>query len=353
MRGDLMSLNIKVFSRMRSGLIMRYLEICPTHIRVVSHFERSMQAKLTILLLTVVIFISCAVRLINQPKQPIYLFKDKDGLYIYNLTTGKEEIVFKVTNKQVFLDEPLKISGDTLTFGIKGDLVFAEISPTESGGERYFNDYYSVDLKTGKSWLSGKISYEVIGYSTLKVKSLSFDTNGKVNVLSDTLMIYEGSSSTSKGVVYNNFKPRFFSKQPLEDKSVFSLRGSIYYTYKSDTTLLVEYKDNFDPKFSSGYFQPQIDPTGQYVVFRYLPSFRNLKEGSSLQKVDIKTKKIEVIKKGEFNDPTFSADGKFILFKRDQKEGKSNTWISKIYLLDLASLKERKISNAYSAQWGQ
>ena len=104
---------------------------------------------------------------------------------------------------------------------------------------------------------------------------------------------------------------------------------------------------------SSGYFQPQLDPTGQYAVFRYLPGFMNFKEDASFQKVDIQTKKREVLKTGNFDEPTFSADGNFILFKRDQKQGKSNTWISKIYLLDLTTMKEQKISNAYSAQWGQ
>lgn len=309
--------------------------------------------KLTILILTVATLISCAAGLTLQPKQSIYLFKDKDGLYSYDPKTDKETIIFKASDKQVFLEVPLIASGDTLTFGIKGELVFAETSPSESGGERYFNEYYSVDLKTGRSWLSKKILYEVIGHSTLNVKTLSFDINGKQNVLLDTSMIYQGSSSTSKGVSYNNFKPRFFSKQTLGDKSVFSLRGSIYYTDKSDTTLLVEYKGHFDPKFGSGYFQPQLDPTGQYAVFRYLPGFMNFKEDASLQKVNIQTKKTEVLKTGDFNDPTFSADGQFILFSRDHKEGKLNTWISKIYLLDLTTLKEQKISNAYSAQWGQ
>ncbi len=312
-----------------------------------------MQIKLTILFIIVSTLISCAERLTSHPNQSIYLFKDKDGLYLYDPTTGKEKFIFKATDKQVFLDEPLKISGDTLTFGVKGELVFAETSPTESGGERYFKDYYSVDLKTGKSWLSGKTSYEVTGHSTLNIKVLSSEINGKTIVLSDTSMIYEGSSTTSKGVVYNDFKPRFFSKQSLGDKSVFSLRGSIYYSDKSDTTLLVEYKGHFDAKFGSGYFQPQLDPTGQYAVFRYLPGFMSFKEDPSLQKVNIKTKKIEILKTGNFNDPTFSADGKFILFSRDQKEGKLNTWISKIYLLDLMTLKEQKISDAYSAQWGE
>lgn len=308
--------------------------------------------KLTLFYLITATLISCALKPSSRPKQSVYLLKDKDGLYLYDSTSDKERLIFKATDNQIFLDEPIKISGDTLTFGIKGELVFAETSPTESGGERYFKDYYSVCLKTGKSWLSGKISYEVLGHSTLRIKSLSFDTSGNPNVLSDTSVIFKGTSTTSKGVVYNDFKPRFFSKHSIGNKSVFSLRGSIYYTDKSDTTLLVEYKGHFDPKFGSGYFQPQLDPTGEYVIFRYLPGFMNFTEDASLQKVDVKSRKIEIIKSGTFNHPTFSADGKFILFSRDQREGKLNTWISKIYLLDLTTLKERKISHAYSAQWG-
>lgn len=296
---------------------------------------------------------SCAAGLTSKPKQSVYLFKDKDGLYLFDPATEKEKIIFKATEKQVFLDEPLKINGDTLTFGIKGELVFSEKSPTESEIERYFNDYYSVNMKTGENWLSGKILYEIRGHSTLNIKVLSSEISGKTKVLSDTSMIYKGSSTTSKGVVYNTFEPRFFSQHSIGDKSVFSLRGSIYYTDKSDTTLLVEYKGHFDPKFGNGYFQPQLDPTGQYAVFRYLPGFMNFEEDASLHKVNIQTKKTEILKTGDFNDPTFSADGKFILFSRGKKVWELNTWINNIYLLELTTLKEHKIGNAYSAQWEQ
>jgi hypothetical protein len=305
---------------------------------------------LSILFSIVVTVLSCATGQTSQPNQSILFFKDKDGLYLYDPTTQKEQMIFKASDKQIFLDEPYHLSGDTLTFGIKGELVFVETSHNESGGERYYDDYFSINLKTGNKWLSKKILYEVIGHSTLNIKTLSIDVHGKTTVLSDTLMAYHGSSSTFKGVTYN-VKPRFFSKQSVGSKSVFSLRGSIYYTDKSDTTLLVEYKGHFDPKFGSGYFQPQLDPTGQYAVFRYLPGFMNLKEEPSLQTVNIQTKRIEILKTGAYGDPTFSADGKFILFTRGQKQGKLNTWISKIHLLDMTTLEEWKIGDAYSGQW--
>jgi len=255
--------------------------------------------KLTILILTVATLLSCSNGLTSRPKQSIYLFKDKDGLYVYNPTTYKETIIYKASDNQVFLDEPYRLSNDTLTFGFKGELVFAETSPSESGGERYSKEYFSVDLKTGKNWLYRKILYEVIGHTTLNIKTLMVDSNGKTTVLSDTSMAYQGSYTTSKGPTYNDFKPRFFSKHSLGDKTVFSLRGKIYYTDKSDTTLLVDYKGNFDPKFGSGYFQPQLDPKGQYAIFGYLPGFLNFKENASLQKVNIQTKKIEILKSSD------------------------------------------------------
>ena len=59
----------------------------------------------------------------------------------------------------------------------------------------------------------------------------------------------------------------------------------------------------------------------------------------------------KTLKSGQFGSPTFSSDGKFILFKRDFKENKLKVWSSDFYIIDVATLTEQKISNAYSAQW--
>lgn len=302
------------------------------------------------ILFAMITLVSCSTGLPHKPKQNILLFKDKDGLYQYDPTTEKEKLIFKASDNQVFLDEPYQLSGDTLTFGFSGEMTFTDTTEY-SAGEKYFKDYFSVDLKSGNNWNSKKILYEVVGHDILKVKTLLFAPSGQNTFVSDTAMRYTGSSSTSKGITYNEFKPRFFSKATLGDNSVYSFRGNIYLTHLTDTTLLVEYKGIFDPKFGSGYFQPQLDPTGQYAVFRYLPGFMNFKENSSLQKVDLKTKNVSEVKEGDFNEPTFSDDGNFLLFSRNQKEGKGNTWISDIYILDLTSLREHKISKAYSAAW--
>jgi hypothetical protein len=276
-------------------------------------------------------------------RQSILLFKDKNGIYLYDYKTKKEKCVFKAKADDVFLNDILEMSNDTLTFGFRGK------STLDNGVETYIPYFYSVDLKTGDHWLTGRTIYSVHDL-IMNVKTETISREGKVTV-SDTTEPFKTAAHSYKGTRYNDSSPRFFSQHTINGQSVFSKEGNIYYTNKSDETiLLVKFDGRFDPKFGSGYFEPRLDPTGKYAVFRYLPGFMK-KESQSLQKIDIQTKTVEALKKGEFTNPEFSNDGKFLLFSRDEKEGKSATWISSIYLLDLHTMEERKIGNAYEAHW--
>ncbi len=62
-------------------------------------------------------------------------------------------------------------------------------------------------------------------------------------------------------------------------------------------------------------------------------------------------KRITTIKADDFAEPIFPNDGKFLLLKRNERQGKRDTWISDIYLLDLKNLKEWKIAEAEAAYW--
>ena len=294
------------------------------------------------------IVLSCSNTIARKLTQSIFLFKDKDGLYLYRPELAEEELIFNAKNK-VFLEEPYTLKNDTLTFGIKGTLNSIKTGEF-SRRQSYYKEYYSVDLISGECWISNKVAYEKEDVS-VNMKITKFSPQGEIINIEDSTFIHKRSTSSYKGLIYNNSKHRFFSSHTIGNKSVFSLRGSIYLVDNSDTTLLVGYNGKFDPKLGSGYYQPRIDPKGKYVVFRYLPGFINFEEAPSLQKINLKTRRIEVIKDGIYTDPKFSKEGNYILFQREGKKGKMNTWVSRIYLLNLKTLEEKQISNAYSASW--
>ena len=277
------------------------------------------------------------------------MFKDKDGLYLYDFLKQKDTVIFKANNKQIFLDEPCEFSGDTLHFGFRGEYNY----PNETNnlkGETYYKTYYSLDLKTGNNWISKKVFYEVSEDDTLKITTQLIASDGKAILIKDSSAEYTGLSISYRGITFNDNEPRFFSKSTVGQKSVYSSRGNIYLTDQTDTTLLVKFDGHFDPKFGSGYFQPRLEPKAKYALVTYLPGFMSFSE-ASLKKVDIKTNDISPFSKGVYSDLTFSKDGNFFLFKRNKRKGENDTWLSDIYIFNLTAKKEFKIGEADLAQW--
>lgn len=305
--------------------------------------------RLLIYFIAVLTLCSCNSGQRKEPQQSVFLFKDKDGLYLYDFIKQKDTLIFKANSKQIFLDEPCTFSGDTLQFGFRGEYDYPNETNTLKGST-YYKTYYSLNVKTGSNWISKKVLYETNESDSLKITTQIFTPAGKLISTKDSLTKYQGLSSTYKGITFNDNKPRFFSKSTVGDKSVYSLRGNIYLTEKTDTTLLVKFDGHFDPKFGSGYFQPRLDPKAKYALVTYLPGFMSFSD-PSLKKIDINTKDVSTFRKGSYSDLTFSKDGNFFLFKRNERQGKNDTWLSDIYIFDLTMKKEFKIGEADVAQW--
>jgi len=174
-----------------------------------------------------------------------------------------------------------------------------------------------------------------------------------MTLVKDTLMKFKSEESSYKGAVFNTGGSRFFSKSTVGDKTVYSLRGNIYLAEGGDTTLLVKFEGQFDPKFGSGYLLPKLDPMGSYVLFVYAPGAFHFFERESLKRIDLKSRKVTTVLYGAFTGMTFSNDGNFLLFRRNEREGANDTWLSDIFILDLHKSEQHKIGNAYSAQWSK
>jgi len=299
--------------------------------------------------LTIVSLTSCAKNPSEKPGQSVFLYKDDDGLYQYDFATGKEKLVYKLTDNQIFLDEPYRLDGDTIGIGMVG----LEAARDEYTGQNYFNYEISVNLKTGKNRVSRETTYTTdSGDTKLNIKIMAVDSESRQKKVSDTTMPYRGYVYTRRGMVFNNDKDMLYSEHILGNKKVFSEYGSINCTFTTErgneTDRLIN-NDYFDPKFGNGYLQPQLDPSGKYVICTFMPGF--LTKPAALIKVNLGSKKPQVLKEGQFINPIFSADGKFVLFRRNAEINKSNVWQSEIYILNLKTLEETKIAYASLAQW--
>ena len=292
---------------------------------------------------------SCTLTPPEKPGQSVFLYKDNDGLYEYDFTSGKEELIYKLVEQQVFLDQPYRSFGDTIAIGMVGSAAVSE----EYNGQDYFNYEVSVSLKTGKNRESRKTTYTTdAGNQYLNIKVMEVDSQLRQKKVSDTTLPYRGYLYTHRGMIFNNDKGRFYSEHILGNKKVFTENGSVYCTFTTEngnqTDGLITNK-YFDPKFGQGYFQPQLDPSGKYVICTFMPGF--MKKPAALVKVKLGTEKPEVIKEGKFMSPLFSADGKFVLFRRDAQIDESGAWQSDVYVLNLKTLEETKIARASFAQW--
>jgi hypothetical protein len=218
---------------------------------------------------------SCTNELPFKPKQSIFLFKDKDGVYLYDPTTEKEKNIFKATDKQIFLVEPYQFSNDTLTFSFCGELINLNNNIDKSGDETYYKEYFSIALKTGNRWLSKKINYSAhFGFfntnlDAIKITTMYFNSKGDTLNQTDTTIKNPVYSFSFRNGVCFNYSNDYERSTTVNNKYVFSYQGNIYLVNKTDTTILVKNNKKYYPKDFDGYCQPQLHPAVEYMVFCY------------------------------------------------------------------------------------
>jgi hypothetical protein len=286
---------------------------------------------------------------INE-SQKILLFKDHDGLYEYDLIARKEKLLFKIADSLYFLENSCRLNGDTLFFGTCGEIHYSECKENYTErNESYTQYYYTSLISTKETRLSSKTAF-IVDNRNLTIQSFNYSSAGKPTLVNSKKEPIKSRSGGGGRVRYNQYTPRFYTSNTLDKQTVYSYRGSIYLVQNSDTSLLVENKDGFEPKFGRGNFDPQIHPNQKYVLYNYLPGAFTFKD-SELRLINMETKKVHTVKSGSFNNPSFSTDGKFILFDRYQKEAFENHSRYEIFILDLSNYKETSIGEANQAYW--
>lgn len=297
---------------------------------------------------------------------------DKEGVYLYSLTDNKAKAIY--TTDRVFLNDYFKqINDSTLQVGHQskmrseererkvyskyfyradGDSTFITDNPPYTVKDNY--DYitdsiYHINIKTAKSFLATVIDYEHYEHSTLKIKTRSFNNEGKLISEKDTSFVCGGTSSSSKGIRLCNFTRYYGESETVLGKTILTERGDLILKEGNTKTVLLKFDGHFDPKFGSGYYNPTLTSDGKKTTFQYLAGF--LKSGSCIYEMDIDTRsKAKLVGEGYFN-PIYSPDNKLLLLFSDNRQSKGNTWINDIYIFDIATKTKKKIGQGENYLW--
>jgi hypothetical protein len=297
---------------------------------------------------------------------------DKDGVYLYSFKNNNSNKIYQTDNflineyfkqindsivqvgyqnKMISIKKKRKVFSKYL-YKADGDSTFITDNPpyeTEDNYDFLTDSIFNINIKTSKSYLASIVDYEHYEFSLLKIKTRTLNNKGELISTKDTTYTCSGTSSTSSGIKFCDFK-RFYSESEVNfSRQIITERGNLILKEGTQKSTLLEFQGQFDPKFGSGYYNPILTTDGKKTTFQYLAGFLN--SGSCLYEMDIETKsKIKLIGEGYFN-PIYSPNDKLLLLFSNNKKSKSNTWINDIYLFNIATKTKAKIAKGNNYIW--
>jgi hypothetical protein len=306
-------------------------------------------------------------------KNVVLFTVDKDGVYEYNCSTKSEQKIY--TTDEVFISSSLLSINDSIIivghqsetteeerprlvnskyfYRADGDSSFVTDTPPYTLYDKYkftSETFYGINLSSKNSYKYKTIQYEHKDFDTLRIKTTSYNRNSDTIQFTESISNCNKTSHTSKGVDFCDSNGRYFSESKLVNgRKIISRRGDLILIENNKEETILKFDGHFDSKFGSGYYNPSISPDGQKVIYQYLTGF--LKDGSAIFELDIKTKKVTKIIGSKYFNPKYSPDGKYILIGKSQRQGKLNTWIKDIYILNLTTGKKQKIGTGDKDIW--
>jgi len=286
----------------------------------------------------------------------VVVLQDRKGIFLYNTKTLDKKQIYKATEFEVFLDEPIEIKNDSqFVFGVNGDLSFFSDVNNKPYGEMFIKKYFILNVKNSKNELYKEVKYIVRGYDSLYVISTFFEKEVKKSEEIERFK-YTGAKSTAKSRIYYTrdsktfFKNELFSNE-VKGKKVAAFLGDLLLYTAKDTSLIAHSDELYNSQLENGFSNPQLTPNGNEIYCTFQTSDGNGKTLNSLLKIEIDSKKQNKLLEGEFSNLKISTTGNALLFLRNQKNTSLRTWQSDVFILDTQSLKITKIAKGYDAFW--
>jgi len=317
-------------------------------------YERMRLLYLPSILLIVILVSSCAAKEEELPDQAILLFKDTNGLYNYDLKTDSEKLMYKLDPAEFFTNDPVIFSGNKIALRIFKRKLYTKEEfykrPKSSASRTFVYRTILLDTNTLHHRLTEKTVYDLFSDGNFLQRKTRYDTAGKLVSEKDSLFVASSYSQSQNGIYFNTTFSRFAGISTIGNQTVYSFEGNLYKVdnKNKDTSLLLKYPVGFSRKLSCSFFCPVISPTGRSAVFIYAPDFTTPFDGENvLMSIDLTSGNTAFLKSGMFRRLEFSNDGRFLLYNKYMEDDIA----SNIYILDLQTLKEKKIGEAEKANW--
>ena len=335
--------------------------------------KRSVISILNLVIISVVLITQSSCEELHlKPELDFVYSVDKKGVYLHSLKANSDLLIYS-TDKVFLNDYFIVVNDSTLQAGHQsnmrseekdrkvyskyfyradGDSTFITDNPPYTVKDKY--DYltdsiFYIDINSGTNYLVRTIDYEHYEHETLNIKTREFNEFGQLISEKDTSFNCGGTSTSSKGIRFCDFKRFYSSSEIIQGKTVISKRGDLILKEQETESVLLKFDGNFDPKFGSGYYNPTLSSNGQKVSFQYLAGF--LKSGSCIYEMKLKTKsKTKLVGEG-FSNPLYSPDNRYLLLFSNNRQAKKKTWINDIYILDVKSKTKRKVAEGENYLW--
>jgi hypothetical protein len=221
----------------------------------------------------------------------------------------------------------------------------------------YSNTYKAINIYTKVMWIFKIIDYKYSGHndSTREARINYFDRHGKIIAKKDWVNLCQQEWILSGMDEYGDFE---MSTKCVNGRQIIASGGNLYLRKKDTTEILLQ---NEHPrqrdKCSNGYYEPDLSPDGNTVVYRKMAGdieiypCKTPPKDSGIFEMDIATKEIEELVPQNASYPIYSPGGRFILFLRNRKECKNNALVYEINIFDRLSRKWKAIGIGDNYVW--
>lgn len=198
--------------------------------------------------------------------------------------------------------------------------------------------YKAINVFTKEVWIYKTVNMRFAKYekSRLDVRTIFYNQMGDIKKVMDTIVYSNNSTMPSARFI---FRPKSVDNKMIETAE----DGSLLLIENETSTVLLKNKHPMQyNKCQNGFYDPDISPDGNWVVFRKMASNWEafdcdlVPKDSGVFEMNIKTKELKELIHHNAMHPIYSPGGRYVLLSRNQKRCENDKIVVDVVILDLS-----------------